>query len=220
MEISDRQRPIGGVFVFDSNNAEDRAEGREFATKPGENFTPYVSLVLDQLGVVTFANSKTEEQIEPDIPRIYAPRRYKGEPCLLAEVNGKKISVPYTGPEMYTMKNTTFRRFIEEVRAACPGGWPVQTTGGFVATAWHSSLGAFIYVENPMSASGNIHVPRRGSVKVRIDDLREDARVFDLCGGERPDVRPLDPDEVSIDGGWVTMTLEWKRGDARLFWVY
>ncbi len=220
MEIPDRVRPIGGVFVFDSNNADDRAEGREFVTQPGENFTPYLSLVLDQLGIVTLANGETAEKIDPGIPRIYAPRRHDGEPRLVAEVHGKTITAPYTGPEMYTMDNPTFRKFVQRVRDAHPGGWPIRTTGGFVATAWHSSLGVFLYVENPMSEAGDIHVAREGTIRLRIDDLPHDTQVFDLCGGRTPDVRALASDELDRNGEWITIHLDWPRGDARLYWIH
>jgi hypothetical protein len=118
------------------------------------------------------------------------------------------------------MDNPVFSRFIKQIREAYPGGWPVQTTGGFVATAWHSSLGVFIYVENPMNQRGDIHVAREGMIKIYVDELAPDAKVFDLCGGQVPDIRPLGKGQLSIDGDWVTVKLDWPRGDARLFWVH
>ena len=80
-------------------------------------------------------------------------------------------------------------------------------------------MGVFAYVENPMEARGVIHTPRKGSVSVRIrGGFKKEPAVVDLCG-EEPDPRRLTKDELEFKGDWVVMKLNWKKGDARLFWI-
>jgi hypothetical protein len=197
---------------------------------------------MDELGAWTFTNPDMVEKLPPDMPRIYLPRAAgEGAAELAAIVNGEKISVPYTGPEMHNPNNERFQQFVERVRNAPPGGWPIRTTGGFVATAWRSSGGdTFVYVENLMGPKdgtetvpgaseaviekvvkarpGRTHVPRSGTVSVRLDDMPEQPAVVDLCG-LRPDPHRLPDTTVRVDGDFVTFDLDWKRGDARLFWI-
>jgi len=228
MEIPDRLRPIGGVFVFDSNNASDRAQKREFLTE--QPFSDLIAALHDTLGIVTYANPDTEKDIPADVPVVYAPRKLGTDgsglaggtpaprPALAARIGEKIVSVPYTGPAMQVPSNPQFREFIRLVKEACPGGWPISTDGGFVAAAWESSNGVFIVVENPMDAKGAIHVPRTGSVTVRVRGIKAKPPVVDLCGDEA-DPHRLPDGSVSLNGEFVTFSLNWPRGDARLFWI-
>ena len=159
MEIPDRTKPIGGVLILDSNNAEDRARSREFLTD--HPFAGYVVAIMDALGVWTFANPDVGPVIPPDVARIYLPRKDGGDQAfLIAEVAGRRVRVPYTGEEMHDPSHPHMQRFITEVKKAYPGGWPIRTSGGFVATAWESSNGVFVYVENPVA-------PRRAGRQVQ-----------------------------------------------------
>ena len=221
MEIPDRLRPIGGVFVFDSNNAAGREQRSEFlTTKP---FSDLVAALHDTLGIVTYANPDTEKNIPSDIPVVYAPRKLGTDnPVLAARVGGKTISVPYDGPAMQVPSSPKFQEFVRQVKEACPGGWPISTTGGFAAAAWESSNGVFVAVENPMS-SKDIHRPRKGSVTVKVRGLtgaegKGAPPVIDLCGDE-PDPRRLPDTDVSVEGEFVTFRLDWPKGDTRLFWI-
>jgi hypothetical protein len=218
MEIADRVRPIGGVFVFDSNNQSDREAGREFLTE--RPFSDLIAALHDELGIITYANPDTEKDIPADIPRVYAPRR--GGPgkdaVLTAQVGDKLISVPYTGPEMQTPAHPQFQEFVRQIRDAYAGGWPIRTEGGFVAAGWESSNGLFVIVENPMEAKGVIHTARKGSVTVRLPAGTGNVAVFDLCGDE-PDPRRLGDGEIVRDGDAVKILLDWPHGDARLFWI-
>ncbi len=216
MEIPDRVRPIGGVFVFDSNNDTDRKGGREFLTE--QPFSDLLAAVHELLGIVTYANPDTEKDIPADVPVVYAPRLDgAGHPVLTARVAGKTLSVPYTGPAMQLPASPEFQAFVRQVKAACPDGWPLATTGGFVASAWESSSGVFAAVENPMDGS-TIHTARTGSVTVRVRGLRSTPVVVDLCGDE-PDPQRLADADVSVKGEFVTFRLNWPRGDTRLFWI-
>lgn len=217
MEIADRIRPIGGVFVIDSNNVADRQQQREFLTE--QPFSDLLAALHDTLGIVTYTNPDTLKVIPQDLPVIYAPRNTpEGKAVLSALVNGKTIIVPYTGMEMQTPASLQFQDFIVQLRAAYPGGWPLSATGGFVVSGWESSKGVFLVIENPMEAKGTIHTPRTGSVTVTIRGLQGTPAVYDLCGDE-PDPHRLPAGEVSVNGEQITLLLNWPHGDTRLFWI-
>ncbi len=217
MEIPDRKRPLGGVFVFDSNNQDDRSQGCEFMTE--QPFSDLLAALHDTLGIVTYANPDTAKVIPVDIPLVYAPRKTgDGTVVLTARVGGKTVRVPYAGAESQVPSNTAFKAFVQQVKAACPGGWPIETTGGFVAAGWESTNGVFVVVENPMEAPDAIHTRRQGSVTVRMRGLKGAPAVIDLCGDE-PDPHRLPAGDVAVRKEFVTFKLDWPQGDSRLFWI-
>ncbi len=222
MEIPDRLRPIGGVLIHDSNNDADRAHNREFYRREfyrSGNPANYFSSMFDHLGIVTYANPDTEKDIPADTPRIYAPRKDGGDGWYcIAEVAGTKVRVPFD-PKSDDQKSTSavMKDFATRVRAAYPGGWPIQTTGGFAATAWESTRGVFVYVENPME-SNHIDVARSGTVKLSIPGVQTSSAVYDLCG-VAADPHRLDKPAMTVSDEWLTLHLDWDQGDARLFRV-
>ena len=100
------------------------------------------------------------------------------------------------GVEMQVPSNEKLQGFVQQVREACPGGWPINATGGYVAAGWESSNGVFVVVENPMDTKGVIHTPRKGSVPHRLPD-----------------------GDVTVRKEFVTFRLDWPQGDSRLFWI-
>ncbi len=248
LEIPDRKKPLGGVIVFDSNNEADRKENREFLTD-GRNFYGMVTGLMDELGIWTFTNPDMEKHIPDDLVRVYLQRKDGGDGAfLMATLGEQTVRVPYTGEEMHDPQHPGVQDFVKQVRAMVPGGWPVQTTGGFVATAWESSHGGtFVYVENPMDRRngaapepppagyedkaewsvlhtiiakrpGIVHVDRKGVISIRIDGLEGAPPVIDLCG-DRPDPHRLPERDVRYKDGYVKIRLHWQHGDGRLFWI-
>jgi hypothetical protein len=230
MEIPDRLKPIGGVFVIDSPNTDDKNQGKDYLS--GGPFKDYMAAIHDALGVVTYTNPRALSKIPTDIPRIHM-LKHDGvadkTPYMIAEFpkTGTRIRLAYDAyvPSSYQeegfpgLPTAAFRDFVAQVKAAYPGGWPISTTGGFVATAWESSKGVWVYVENPIESKGAIHTARKGSVSVRIrGGFKKEPAVVDLCGDE-PDPRRLTTDELEFKGDWIMMKLDWKKGDARLLWI-
>jgi hypothetical protein len=112
-----------------------------------------------------------------------------------------------------------FTNFANQVKQAYPGGWPIETSGGFVATAWYSQDGSvFAYVENPIESPGVFHTARNGTIKLRLPGLTNECAVVDLMGAA-PDPNRLPDDQVSLDGEWLSFNLNWQYGDGRLFWI-
>jgi hypothetical protein len=244
VEIPDRKRPLTGVMVIDSNNPEARENGNQFLTADHE-FNGYIVSMMDELGIWAFTNPTMLDQVPEDMPRIYLPRKLDGEPVLMAKVNGQTITVPYTGEEMHKPSHAGFKKFVQKIRDAHQGQWPVQTTGGFVATAWQSSNGDyFVYVENPMSPKdkdsldqppkqyddkpllkelikerpGRAHPHREGTIRVRLQEPMGEPIVIDM-NGDNPDPHRLADDKVNAEGDTISFDLEWDRGDGRLFWI-
>jgi len=125
-------------------------------------------------------------------------------------------------PSAQVATDPTLRAFCAQIRAAATGGWPIATSGGFVATAWESTFGTFVCIENPMQAGADgkpaIHTPRRGSVTIRVPGLAATPVVIDLCG-LHPDPQRLPDAATARDGDHLTILLDWPKGDARLFWI-
>jgi hypothetical protein len=219
MEIPDRLRPLGGALVMDSSNADARAVRQDYVR---ENITDYATSLHDLLGVVTFSNPDTAPILPRDVARIHAPKHDgAGAVVLLAEVGQTRIVESYGG--IGHQRPEQLRAFAERIRAAMPGGWPIRTTGGFVASAWESSRGIWVVVENPVEAPGKMHTPRQGSVSIRCRGLAADAKnkpaVVDLCGGEDPDPQRVPEADIEVKGDWVAWKLDWKRGDCRVFMI-
>lgn len=220
-EIADHRQAIGGVLVLDSNNAADRVSKTEFA---GEGITDLCASLWDGLGICAYANPDTARDLPKDVPRIYAPRKDgEGDQLfLIAEVGGKRLRVPYTGRDMQVAGHPALAQFLDQIRSTTPGGWPIATTGGFVATAWESSFGVFVCVENPMGpgpgGKPDILVHRTGSVTVRVRGLAGNAAIIDLCG-LAPDPQRLPDAAISRVADRITVHLDWPRNDARIFWI-
>lgn len=221
VEIPDRIRPLGGVLVFDSNNDDDRRNNIEFLTDR-EPWVDYLAALHDALGVITYANPDMAAEIPSDIPRLYAPRNDgNGRAVLSAEIGGRRIVVPYAGQAGQRPDHPAFREFVSAVRQAQAGGWPLSSTGGFVVAGWESSNGVWLVVENPIEEKNRLHALRSGSATIRLRGFtgKIPPIVIDLCGGEEPDPRRIDDTELTQHGEFLTVKLDWARGDSRLFFI-